>query len=135
MSSRRNFLKATFATSAGLAFTHIPGAHAATRAYPGGLVYSIDNPGMWNTKVKSHAPIVEVKDGKITVTTNHGMTEKHYIVRHTLVTDDGDVVGEHTFSPSDEDAVSHFDLPEGKRNLIATSFCNKHDLWITEFTL
>jgi superoxide reductase len=135
MSSRRNFLKISLATGVGFGFANMPNARAASGGYPNGIVYTSDNPGKWEKKIKGHAPIVEVKDGKVMITTDHIMTEKHYIVRHTLVTPEGDVMGENTFSPNDEDAVSHFDLPAGGKKLIATSFCNKHDLWITEFSV
>jgi superoxide reductase len=135
MKSRRNFLKTAVATSAGVAIASMPNAQAASGNYPGGIIYTSENPGIWEKKVKSHAPGVEVKDSKVTIFTNHGMTEKHYIVRHTLVTPEGDVVGEKTFSPNDEDAISHFELPSGHKKLIATSFCNKHDLWVTEFSV
>jgi superoxide reductase len=133
MNYRRNFLKTTIATSAGLAIANIPIVKAAPGSYPKGIVYTSDNPGIWEKKTNSHAPIVEVQGNKIRISTNHGMTEKHYIVRHTLVTPNGDVVGETTFSPKDEDAVSYFVLPAGHKKFIATSFCNKHDLWLTEF--
>ena len=32
-------------------------------------------------------------------------------------------------------AISEFEIPDGYSKLYATSFCNKHDLWITEFAL
>jgi superoxide reductase len=135
MNSRREFIKTTIATGAGFAIAQIPNAQAAQGTYPNGIIYTSDNPGMWGKKIKGHAPNVDVKDNKVTITTNHVMTEKHYIVRHTLVTPEGDVVGEKTFSSNEEDAVSHFDLPSGHKKLIATSFCNKHDLWVTEFSV
>lgn len=135
MKNRRDFLTTTFAASAGLAIASIPDLHAGPNSHAKGIIYSADNPGKWEKKVSSHAPVVTVKDGKVSIITNHGMTEKHYIVRHTLVTPEGDVVGEKTFSPNDDDAVSHFELPAGHSKLIATSFCNKHDLWITEFSV
>ena len=64
------------------------------------------------------------------------MTEKHFIVRHTLVTEEGKVLGAKTFSPNDEEARSSYKLaPEYKgKKLYATSFCNKHDMWVKAFT-
>lgn len=48
---------------------------------------------------------------------------------------DGKVVGEKVFKSSDK-PVSSFDLPAGfKGRLYVTSFCNLHDLWVTEITL
>jgi superoxide reductase len=59
----------------------------------------------------------------------------HYIVRHTVVLADGKVVGAKTFAPTDKPVSSHA-LPAGyKGKVFATSFCNKHDFWVTEFTV
>jgi superoxide reductase len=135
MNSRRNFLKTTIATSAGFAVATVASVQAASGSYPEGIIYSADNPGKWDKKIDSHAPNVEVNGNKVTIITDHGMTDKHYIVRHTLVTPEGDILGEKTFSPNDEEAVSHFELTSGHKKLIATSFCNKHDLWITEVSV
>ena len=96
-----------------------------------GLIYTTENPGKWKGKEASHAPIAEIKGKSITIKTDHGMSKKHHIVRHTLVTESGDVIGEKTFSYDDDEAVSVFELPEGETRLYATSFCNKHDFWLT----
>lgn len=133
MNSRRFFLKTTLLTGAATAFANIPIVQAASGNHPKGIIYTPQNPGKWEKKIGSHAPVVKIKDGKVTIITNHGMSDNHYIVRHTLVTQEGEIIGEKTFSPDDEEAVSHFDLPQKQTKLIATSFCNKHDLWITEF--
>ena len=84
-------------------------------------------------KVGSHAPQLTVAGGKVTVFTKHGMSAKHYIVRHTLVLADGTVVGAKTFAPTDAEAKSTFELPAGYSGAFyATSFCNLHDFWMTE---
>ncbi|MDM8547913.1 desulfoferrodoxin family protein [Candidatus Venteria ishoeyi] len=145
MSDRRNFIKAGLATIGAatvgvviapksLSAAEAPAAPAAKPPFSG-IIYSKENPGQWSEKVKGHAPQVKVEGDKVSIITNHSMSEKHYIVRHTLVTDGGDVVGEKTFYPSDEAAKSEFELPEGVTKLYATSFCNKHDMWVTEFTV
>jgi superoxide reductase len=70
------------------------------------------------------------------VLTPHGMGEKHYIVKHTVLTTDGKLIGEKTFAPTDTAAESSFPIPDGfKGTLWVTSFCNIHDLWLTEFTV
>jgi superoxide reductase len=62
------------------------------------------------------------------------MSEKHFIVKHTLITSKGKFIGEKTFTNTDATAESSYELPEGvKGTLLATSFCNLHDLWVTEF--
>ena len=57
---------------------------------------------LWAKKVGGHAPKVTVNGNKIKVETDHGMSSKHYIVRHTIVTLKGEVLAEKTFSPDDE---------------------------------
>ena len=140
MSNRRTFLKSSLAVAAGLAVGHVSPVSADTVSFPNGIVYTKNNPGKWSQKVNGHAPIVNVEGNKVTVTTTHVMTDEHYIVRHTIVSENGDVLGEKTFSPSDAEAKSVFELSGvsskyvwDTTTLYATSFCNKHDLWVTEF--
>ncbi|PLX09623.1 MAG: hypothetical protein C0598_11800 [Marinilabiliales bacterium] len=136
MTNRRKFLKTTLVVAGGMAIT--PAAMAAKKSTKNdstkGIIYTKDDPGMWDEKVDSHAPIVEREGNKVTLTTDHPMSARHYIVRHTLVTDDGQVIGSETFYSNFPEAVSSYEIPEGyKGKLYATSFCNKHDFWVTEF--
>ncbi len=140
MSNRRAFLKSSLAVAAGMAVGHVSPVSADSASFPKGVVYTSQNQGKWAGKAKGHAPNVKVEGNKVTVTTIHGMSDKHYIVRHTIVSRNGDVLGEKTFSPSDTIAKSEFELPATSSKyvwdtttLYATSFCNKHDLWVTEF--
>ncbi|MEE9613924.1 MAG: desulfoferrodoxin family protein [Thermodesulfobacteriota bacterium] len=104
--------------------------------YPSGIVYTEAAQGKWEGKAGSHAPKVSVEEGKLTIKTEHPMTEPHFIVRHTLVTEAGEVIGEKTFTAGDEEAASVFELPSGvEGKLFATSFCNLHDLWLTEVSI
>ena len=133
MNQRRDFLKNTLVVASGVALA--PSALAASHgglALPPGLIYTKEQPGMWAKKVGSHAPRVSVKGNQVEIFTKHGMSEKHYIVRHTLVGADGQELGAKTFYPSDDEARSIYTLPAGyKGTLYATSFCNKHDFWVT----
>lgn len=96
-----------------------------------GLVFSAAQPGMWKGKDKSHAPKISVDGLQVTLRTIHGMTPEHYIVRHTLLDAKGELIGATTFSPNDK-AYSSYRLPKGyKGEITASSFCNKHDLWIS----
>jgi len=132
MNNRRDFIKSTLVVASGMAIGRSALA-GASLSVPG-LIYTAEDPGMWAKKVKSHAPRVSKKEGGIEIFTKHGMSEKHFIVRHTLVTADGKVLGSKTFYPSDEEARSFFLLPSGSGGrFYATSFCNKHDFWVTEF--
>jgi len=134
MSNRRDFLKASLGVAAGVSAANIGIVSADSSMLPPGLIYTKENPGKWDKKVKSHLPMVKVEGNTVTVETKHGMSEEHFIVRHTLVAKDGEVLGEKTFSPSDDDAISVFELPAGKTALYATSFCNKHDMWVAEIS-
>jgi len=90
------------------------------------------HPRTWSLQKGSHLPKIELTGGKVKVSTKHSQSEDHYIVRHTLLLADGTVVGSTTFSP-EEKPVSEYELPDGyKGSLFATSFCNRHDLWLAE---
>ena len=132
MDSRRDFLKGSIVL-AGVVVAHsLPEAHAAT-AFPAGVVYTKDNPGRWAGKEGTHAPQVTVEGGKVTILTPHPMTPEHFIVKHTLIGADGKFLGEKTFSAADPKAESTYNLlADFKGAFWATSFCNKHDLWLTE---
>ncbi len=133
MTSRRAFITGTVALAA--AATLPSRASAAAPALPAGLIYTRENPGKWAGKADSHAPMVTVEGRTVRVETNHKMSEQHYIVRHTLVSEAGEELAEKTFYPSDE-PISEFTLPEGASGRIyATSFCNKHDMWVSEFNV
>jgi superoxide reductase len=136
MNGRRDFLKGSAIAVSALAIggvsTRVSASQAASFA---GVVYTKDNPGTMAAKVKSHAPEVNVAGSKVSLKTVHPMSVEHHIVRHTLVLSDGTVVGGVTFKPTDK-AESSYDLPAGyKGKVYATSFCNLHDFWLTEFSV
>jgi len=137
MTNRRSFLQASLALGVGaLAARTAPVAAAQDSGLPGNIIFTSANPGIWAGKEGSHAPQVTVEGRKVGVFTKHGMSEEHFIVRHTLVAADGTMLGARTFSPSEEEARSEHELPEGySGKLYATSFCNKHDMWLTEFAV
>jgi superoxide reductase len=90
----------------------------------------------FTVKEGAHVPKVTVAGGKVTILTPHPMTPPHFIVKHTLLTPEGKIIGEKTFTAADPKAESAYDLPAGfKGALWATSFCNLHDLWLTELTV
>ncbi|MCW5212021.1 twin-arginine translocation signal domain-containing protein [Desulfobulbus sp. TB] len=136
MIDRREFLKTTVVATSAVALASGTSvlAHETTTSLSG-VVYTEKDQGKWKGKAGTHAPKVTVIDGKVTVVTEHPMTKPHFIVRHTVVLADGTVIGGKTFSHTDKPA-SNFDLPKGyKGKASATSFCNLHDLWVTEFTV
>ncbi len=134
MTDRRDFLKTTAVAASVMALGSTATAFASSAPYAG-VVYTKDQPGQWAKKVGSHAPEVTVAGAKVSLVTVHPMSEEHFIVRHTVVLADGTVVGGKTFTPTDK-AESSFELPAGyKGKAFATSFCNKHDFWLTEFSV
>lgn len=132
MGNRRQFLKSTLVVAAGLT-VGANTASADTGPFPSGVVYTKGDPGKWAKKVGSHVPQVMVDGNKVALKTKHGMSDDHYIVRHTLVSADGEVVGSKVFRP-DSKPKSEYTVP-GKGTYYATSFCNLHDFWVTTFTV
>jgi superoxide reductase len=131
MNDRRNFLKTAAAASV-IALTTAPLSFASTSAAYTNIVYTKDNPGKWAGKEGSHAPQVTITGSTVGVVTNHPMSEAHFIVRHTLVLEDGTFVGAKTFTYEDK-PESSYELPAGyKGKITVTSFCNLHDFWLTE---
>ena len=137
MKNRRELLKSSLVLAGTVGFAGAVFADDKTDIdmddLPSGLIYSESNQGKWQGKAGSHAPVVSVAGDKVTIVTKHGMSKMHYIVRHTLVTEDGKVIDGKTFYPSDK-PVSEFVVKGNYSKLYATSFCNKHDLWVTKFT-
>ena len=135
MTNRRTFLKGSLIMAGAIIVGRSATALGVSGSFPSNIVYTKDDPGKWAKKVGSHAPKVDIDGNRVTITTDHTMSNKHYIVRHTLVSADGSVIGGKTFSPSDKEAISTYELPAGHGSkFYATSFCNLHDFWVTEFT-
>lgn len=134
MNNRRQFLKTSLLVAGGVALSAPVLAKGKKQdAFPG-ILFTKKHQGRWDGKAGSHVPKVSVKGREVTLLTVHGMSAKHYIVRHTLVSANGDFLGAKTFYPEDEKAESTHTLPQGfKGKVYATSFCNKHDFWVTSF--
>ena len=132
MHDRRDFLKTTAVAASVLAISSVPQAFAAGTAMYTNIIYTKDNPGRWADVVKTHSPEVTVTGSKVAVVTKHPMSDKHFIVRHTLVLGDGTYIGATTFTPADKPEYS-YELPAGfKGKFYVTSFCNQHDFWLVE---
>jgi superoxide reductase len=129
---RRDFLLSGVSTIALAILSSSAQASESALFPPKNLIFTHKNPGMWEKKKGSHIPDIEVTAGKVTITTNHSQSTSHYIVRHTLLLPDGTVVGSKTFT-HDNEPMSEHELPAGyKGKIFATSFCNKHDLWLAD---
>ncbi len=135
MKNRRDFMKTSLVASAGVMAAISP-ALAGENTPKNIFAYSTDNPGRWAGKAGSHAPVITHDGNKVTVETKHGMAPMHYIVKHSIVTAEGEVLGENVFFPeTDKKAISSYEIKGKHTKLYALSFCNLHDLWVTEFTL
>ncbi len=136
MKNRRDFLKSSALVSGSLLATTAIPAIAQENSVKNIFAYSAEEPGRWEGKAGSHAPVVTVDGKNVTIETKHGMAEMHYIVKHTLVTASGEVLGEQVFFPKqDKKAISTYEIKGEHTELYALSFCNLHDLWVTEFKM
>lgn len=135
MKERREFLKTSLVASAGLVAATVLPSSAAENTKANIFAYTQEHQGRWEGKAGSHAPVITIDGNKITVETKHGMSDAHYIVKHSLVDGNGKVLGEQIFFPQDKKAISTY-VVEGKHSeLYALSFCNIHDLWVTKFSV
>ncbi len=155
MSARRDFLKLlAVGPAAGILVPVLaetgPGTFAAEieevadllGRIPENIIYTKDRQGVWKGKDGGHIPTLEAQQAgdtvKLTVQTKHPMTEKHYIVRHTIVSESGQVLGAQTFSwqdkPTSTFEIKASDLGDSKQ-VFVTSYCNLHDLWLAHSKL
>jgi superoxide reductase len=134
--NRRHFLIGSAAATAVATMSGTTLAEAGSASLPPkNLIFTKENAGKWEAKKGSHVPKIEVAGAKIKISTKHAQSEDHYIVRHTLLLADGTVVGSTTFTPENK-PISEYELPANyKGNIYATSFCNRHDLWLNEATI
>ena len=100
MIERRDFLKQSLAVTVGVMGSSAK-AFASTNDFPTGLIYTSQNPGKWSENAKEHVPLITLEGKKVVIYTPHQITSKHYIVRHTLVAENGKVLGERTFYPTE----------------------------------
>jgi superoxide reductase len=134
MNGRREFLKGSLAfAGAAVVGSAVPVQAGST--FPIGLVYTKEAPGRWAGKEGGHAAKVTVEGRTVKVVTSHPMTEKHFIVKHTLITPEQGHRRENLCQYRSSRRVFLRAAPRFKGNLWATSFCNLHDLWLTEFTV
>ncbi len=153
MSERRNFLKLVAAgpaaalllpvfaeTGEGTMAADLEKAADVLGKLPDNIIYSEAHQGVWKGKGGSHIPTVAAKKSgnkfSLTVETKHGMSESHYIVRHSVVTDCGKVVGAKTFHWKDEPTSEYeFELDGKCKQFFVMSYCNLHDLWVANTVL
>lgn len=80
--------------------------------------------------------MVERSASAVEITTGHEMDGyTHYIVKHTLLDADLNFVAETMFDPEKDAPISQHSIKGLSGPLYALSLCNKHDLWVTSFTL
>jgi len=132
MNDRRDFLKTTAVAASLIAFSSIPKSFAAEKVEYTNIIFTKENPARWKGKESLHVPEVTVTGSKVSVITPHPMSNEHFIVRHTLILEDGTYVGSKTFTPADK-PESAYELPAGyKGKFYVSSACNLHDFWLIE---
>jgi superoxide reductase len=132
MQDRRDFLKTTAAAASLLSISALPQTAAASDTKFKNIIYTKDDPGRWEGKQGTHVPKVTVTGSKVSVVTNHPMSDEHYIVKHALVLANGTYIGSKLFTSKDK-PESEYELPAGyKGKFYVTSFCNLHDFWLAE---
>ena len=132
MNDRRDFLKTTAAAASLIALSSVPNSFATDKPEYTNIIFTKENPARWKGKEGTHVPKVTVTGSKVSVVTNHPMSNEHFIVRHSLVLKDGTYVGSMTFTPADK-PESTYELPAGyKGKFYVSSFCNLHDFWLVE---
>ena len=91
---------------------------------PENIIYTKERPGVWKGKDGSHLPVVtSTKEGavlKVTVETKHGMSDAHFIVRHVIISEAGEVLGAKTFTPKDKPVSTHDIMPR------SASICTRY---------
>ena len=109
---------------------------------PENIIYTKERPGAG--KARTGATCRWSKRSKIgdllklTVETKHGMSDAHYIVRHVIISEKGEVLGAKTFSPKDKPVSTYEVKLEGlgdSASVFVTSFCSLHDLWLAHTKL
>ena len=88
-------------------------------------------PGEVDASAEKHLPVVEIKNGAVTVvigSVNHPMTEEHSISWVYLETNKG---GQRKSLAPGEAPIVKFALAEDEEPIAAYAYCNLHGLWKT----
>jgi len=138
--NRREFLQCGLAVGGGLLLPSLVGGAPSIHVggpLAGGVYYTRESPGLWESLVREHLPKLEKATGAggsliINVSTDHEMDGyDHYIVKHTLLDRKFKVLGHKTFDPRRDRPISKYALLPGYQGPVyALSMCNRHDLWL-----
>jgi len=104
--------------------------------FPAGLIYTKDAPGRWAGREGSHAPKVTM-DGTVLKINQRPHDVREALHRQTHAPYAGrQVFGRKDFRPDGQRPDQSYTLPDGFKGTVwAASFCNIHDLWVTEFKI
>jgi superoxide reductase len=136
---RRNFVRLSITgAAAGIVLPETTLAGKGNQPYEGGVYFTKASPGRWGKKATPHIPTIKVdKKGSqlaVQVVSPHPMDGyKHFIMKHILLDNEFNFLGEKLFDPTkDKAAISNFTVPADsyRAPLYALSVCNLHDSWL-----
>jgi superoxide reductase len=139
MTTRRGVIAGAAALAAGGAYLGPARAAGlsttdAVRMLAGKLIYSADAPGRWAGKEHGHVPLMRLEriadEVAVQIVTRHPMSSDHYIVKHMVLDQNFEILGETMFDFTFDYPQSHFRLKGVSGRLFAVSLCNIHDSWL-----
>ena len=97
----------------------------------GSFYYTKNKPGNKESVVQSHAPLLEINENILSVSTPHEMKGyDHYIIKHIVLDKRFNIISEKIFDPSKEIPISKHNIIGYKDKLYVLSICNNHDTWV-----
>ena len=97
----------------------------------GSFYYTKNKPGNKESVVQSHAPLLEINENILSVSTPHEMKGyDHYIIKHIVLDKRFNIISEKIFDPSKEIPISKHNIIGYEDKLYVLSICNNHDTWV-----
>ena len=97
----------------------------------GSFYYTKNKPGNKESVVQSHAPLLEINENILSVSTPHEMKGyDHFIIKHIVLDKRFNIISEKIFDPSKEIPISKHNIIGYEDKLYVLSICNNHDTWV-----
>ncbi len=97
----------------------------------GSFYYTKNKPGTKRNLLQSHAPLLEINENTLKVSTPHEMKGyDHYIIKHIVLDNKFNIISEKVFDPSKETPISKHNIIGYEDTLYVLSVCNNHDTWV-----